>query len=389
MKTILYFIKIFFLILFNNILDISIFIGIKIKKFIIFIGRNLKKLVIKVGSFFKILLNKIKKSYPIIKNKIGEVCFDISDYFINLKYKIFIWYLKSKEKKLNYDKIYSEDAVKYQIEKLVQEEQRKKAEEKAKKEEEEKLEKERLEKERLEQERIEKEKLEQERLEQEKLEAEKQAKIEEEKRLEAERLEQEKLEQEKLEKEKNTEQPIIEDKKEKKVKTKSISISKIIKGFFVLLFWFLIVGIALTCIVLAENTFLGIDLDRQFLYNIDLLTRDQAKMLILAGMFFSLVALGELLVFLYKFITCKPILNTFKPSRFTLALIFSYFSGFCFIVREDIQTSIDSELIKNTSYLIILEKVLPIIAIILFLIGAIELMISLNNFTLKGESNDK
>ena len=112
-------------------------------------------------------------------------------------------------------------------------------------------------------------------------------------------------------------------------------------------------------------------------------------MLILAGMFFSLVALGELLVFLYKFITCKPILNTFKPSRFTLALIFSYFSGFCFIVREDIQTSIDSELIKNTSYLIILEKVLPIIAIILFLIGAIELMISLNNFTLKGESNDK
>lgn len=348
MKTFLYFIKIFFLILFNSILDLSIAIGIKIKTVTLFFERNLKKLLVKIGHFFNVLLNKIKEKYPIIKEKIKNkreiICFVISDYYINLRYKLFIW-------------------------KCIR--QKKKAEQKKLKEA--SLERERFEREKRKQEKLIVKQIKKEQLEKKRLE-----------KLEQERIEKEKLEQEKCEKEKITEQSIVEEEKEKQ--TKSISTSK---SIFILLFWFLIVGIALICIILAENTFLGIDLNRQFLYNVNLLTREQAKILIFIGMFFSLIATGELLVFLYKFITCKPMLNTFKPSHFTLALMFSYFSGTCFVLKDELRTSIDNELIQSTYRIILLDKALPIIAIIFFLIGAIELIISFSEISLKEESNNK
>lgn len=364
MKACIYYIKIFFLILFNNIIDLLSYIGAKTKIGIIFIFSKLKWLFTKLIYILILLGNQIKLKAPIagrkIKNglyKIGSYCkdigFAINDTYINLKYKLFIVYLKHKEKPPKYPEVYRGEEIKEEKVNISEE------------------------------------------IEQPKEEPIIENTIEEteEKKSEVEIKTEDNKQEEELS-EKGSENSIVEDYIEDEgkiiiIKESPITLKKVIKFTFVFLSWLLTVGISAICIVLAENTFLGLDLGRPFLYDIDLLTREQAQILILIGMFFALVAASELLVFLFRFITCRPILQHKIFSDFTLSIMYSYFTGMCFVAKEEINTAIEAGNIKNIELLTNIGKILPFVAIIFFLIGTIKLMIAFNGIFEKENTDDK
>ena len=369
MKACIYYIKIFFLILFNNIIDLLSYIGSKTIKGIVFIFSKLKWLFTKIIYILILLGNKIKIIAPIfgkkIKNglfKIGNGCktigFTISNAYINLKYKLFIAYLKHKEKPQKYPEVYRGEEIKEEIFKAEETEQP------------------------IEEPIIEN-------TTEEIIEKESEVEIKTEDNEQEEKPEeiQEKLPEEKSES--AIIEQLIEDQEKIIIKESPITLKKVIKFTFVFLSWLITVGLATACIVLAENTFLGLDLGRPFLYNIDLLTREQAQLLILIGIFFILVAASELLVFLFRFITCRPILQHKLFSDFTLSIMYSYFTGMCFVAKEEINTAIEAGSVKNIELLTNIGKILPFVAIIFFLIGAIKLMVAFNGIFEKENTDDK
>ena len=329
MKTCIYFIKIFFLILFNDILDISMWFGIRIKKILIYIFNACKKIGSKsihiLGVIFKALKNIIIILIKFLIRAIKYIAFIISDLYINLKYKLFIAYLKHKEKPQKYPKLYKGEEI---IEDTTTEVKEKNVE-----------------------------------------------KIQEEIPEVVEKIEEENPEEKVIEVETEDIQGVINSKK--------FSIGKVIKSIFVLFTWILSLEIALSSIVVAENTLLAIDLNKPFLYKLTILTRDQATTLIFIGIFFLIIAICEFLVFLFKFITCRPILQKRWFSNFTSAIIFSYLSGMCLVAKEEIKTALENGSIKNIDIMNIIEKLLPFLAIIFFVYGAIKLIVSFDKMVHK------
>lgn len=367
MKACIYYIKIFFLILFNNIVDITSYIGVRVKKGLTLIFSKLKVIFTKLIYILILLGNKIKLKLPIIRQKIknglfkiGNGCkaigFIISNAYINLKYKLFIAYLKHKEKSPKYPEVYRGEEIKEditeseEVENLIEESSVDEINENISTEESE-------------------------------IEVENKDILQEKKEIEEV--------QEKLIEETSDNDISIENEEKIIVKESPITLRKATKFIFVCLSWLLITGLSMVCIVLAENTFLGLDLDRPFLYNIKLLTREQAQLLILIGLFFALVAASELLVFLFRFITCRPILQHKLFSDFTLGIVCSYFTGMCFVAKEEINVAIEAGSIKNIELLTYIGKALPFIAIIFFLIGAIKLMVAFNGIFEKENIDDK
>ena len=378
MKACIYYIKIFFLILFNSIIDLLSYIGSKTRKGIVFIFSKLKWLFTKLIYVLILLGNKIKIVVPIIGRKIKNgsckigsgfkfIGFAISDSYINLKYKLFIAYLKHKEKPPKYPEVYRGEEIK---------EEEIKTEEIEKPQEESITEEDKTDEDSKKEEVIEKES---------EVESTSEDITKEEK--DSDEVEDESLPEEVVENS-IVEQP-IDDNEKIIIKESPITLRKVVKFTFVFLSWLLTVGLATACIVIAENTFLGLDLNRPFLYNIDLLTREQAQLLILIGIFFTLVAASELLVFLFRFITCRPILQRKLFSDFTIGIMCSYFTGMCFVIREEIKVALESESIKHIELLTNIEKVLPFIAIVFFLFGSIKLMVAFNDIFEKEKINDK
>lgn len=140
--------------------------------------------------------------------------------------------------------------------------------------------------------------------------------------------------------------------------------------------WVACVVITVICFVIAESMMLEIDLDRGFLPIHG--TRYQAYNLILVGLFFGVIVFGETVSAIFRKIKKHTIRRNSMFSNTGKACMMAYAVALCFIIKDEIGMAMERNALTTLGP--ILDKILPVVALVILLCASVRLMLAANSY---------